>query len=318
MIICITPNPALDRTLVVPGYASGGVFRPQSVIVKAGGKGMNVARAARSLGGEPLCMGFLGGYQGRYLEHLAAEEGLSAHWTFIEGAETRICTILVEPGSGQTSGIYEAGFDVPAESWQGLYTYLRDNTSPRDTLSFSGSLPSASSLPHFGQVLESLLADRRRVWVDSSGAALKIAAAIQGVTLKVNADEATELSGEPITSPMSAAYAAYKLTRITDAPVIITLGGDGAVWVDAIAGYHALPPPVKVVNTTGSGDSFLAGLLLALEANQSIPDALRQAVAVGTANSLSLSGASFSPAEVKQIGERVIVKSLAIDNRRPQ
>lgn len=313
MIVCITPNPALDRTLVVPGYTSGGIFRPQSVIVKAGGKGMNVARAALSLGGEPLCMGFLGGYQGSYLEHLAAEEGLEAHWTFIEGAETRICTILVEPDSGETSGIYEAGFDVPAESWHGLYSHLCCLMSADDTVSFSGSLPSASSLPHFAELLTRLLADGRRVWVDSSGAALRSAAAIQGVTLKVNADEAAELSGEPITSPGSAAHAAYKLTCITKAPVIITLGGDGAVWVDANAAYHARPPQVKVVNTTGSGDSFLAGLLLALEANQSIPDALRQAVAVGTANSLSLSGASFSAAEVKEIGTKVTVDSISID-----
>ncbi|MBE2267817.1 MAG: hexose kinase [Anaerolinea sp.] len=311
MIVCITPNPALDRTLVVPGYTAGGVFRPQSVIVKAGGKGMNVARAVRSLGGEALCAGFLGGYQGRLLESLAAEEGLAARWTFIDGVETRICTILVEPSNGQTSGIYEAGFDVPAEHWQGLYADVRAKLSSSDTVSFSGSLPSASSLPHFTDVLRRLIADGARVWVDTSGAALREAARIPGVALKVNADEAAELSGESIASAGDAARVAKRFTQITGAPVVITLGGDGAIWVDSAAAFHALPPPVRVVNTTGSGDSFLAGLLLALEQGWCAADALRQAVAVGTANSLSLSGAAFSLEDVQNIGQQISVDSLS-------
>jgi len=69
MILCITPNPAIDRTLIVPKLALGNVHRAQQVIVAAGGKGLNVARAIRTLGGESLCMGFAGGYSGRLLWH---------------------------------------------------------------------------------------------------------------------------------------------------------------------------------------------------------------------------------------------------------
>ncbi len=65
MIVCVTPNPALDHTLLVPGFSTDGVFRPQQVIADAGGKGINVARAIQVLGSEARCSGFLGGHTGQ-------------------------------------------------------------------------------------------------------------------------------------------------------------------------------------------------------------------------------------------------------------
>jgi len=75
MIICITPNPAIDRTLILPRLVAGKVHRAEKVIVAAGGKGLNVARAISTLGGEPLCMGFLGGHTGQLLADLAQNAG---------------------------------------------------------------------------------------------------------------------------------------------------------------------------------------------------------------------------------------------------
>src|SRR6185295_17597755 len=94
MIICITPNLAIDRTILVPRVVLGSVNRAERSIVAAGGKGLNVARAIHTLGGESLCMGFAGGQAGRLLADLAQNEGLNSSWTWTN-FETRTCTILV-------------------------------------------------------------------------------------------------------------------------------------------------------------------------------------------------------------------------------
>ena len=95
MILCVTLNPALDRTLVVRDFAKGGVFRPQENRVAAGGKGINVARAVQILGGQAMCGGFLGGFSGQSLDRMVQKEGLQARWTWLEDRETRTCVILV-------------------------------------------------------------------------------------------------------------------------------------------------------------------------------------------------------------------------------
>src|SRR5512141_1963084 len=118
MILCITPNPAIDRTLLLPKLDLGKVHRAQEVIVVAGGKGLNVARAIQTLGGQPFCMGFAGGHVGRLLADLAQEEGLSASWTWTN-AETRTCTILVS-GNRDATVINEPGQPISASDWQQL------------------------------------------------------------------------------------------------------------------------------------------------------------------------------------------------------
>ena len=76
MILCVTPNPAIDRTLVIAGFRTNAVNRSTDSLIAAGGKGLNAARAAKTLGGQVRCAGFLGGFTGQYLAHLAQEEGL--------------------------------------------------------------------------------------------------------------------------------------------------------------------------------------------------------------------------------------------------
>lgn len=96
MILCITPNPAIDRTLILVELVPGEVQRAVKAIVAAGGNGLDAARTTNILGGEPLCMGFAGGHGGRLLEDLARNEGLRSLWRRVQ-TETRSRTILVPP-----------------------------------------------------------------------------------------------------------------------------------------------------------------------------------------------------------------------------
>src|SRR2546427_12993873 len=116
MIVCVTPNPALDHTLTVERVIAGEVMRATHSRLTAGGKGLNVARAVRTLGGDPLCTGFLGGNSGKLLAMLAKSEGLNADWTWVNG-DTRTCVILVSADGCDATVINEPGPHVTTSDW---------------------------------------------------------------------------------------------------------------------------------------------------------------------------------------------------------
>jgi 1-phosphofructokinase family hexose kinase len=309
-IVCVTPNPAIDRTLVAPGWHVGEVQRPAHVIVAAGGKGLNVARTIRTLGGDPLCLGPLGGHQGRWLADLAQREGLRSSWTWTS-SETRTCTIILDPSTGTSTGLYETGEPLAPEEWRRLSEDAQRECAVAEYVGFSGSLPPGVSTSDFGDLLHALSATGRSVWVDTSGAALEIASQIAGLSLKVNAAEIGALLQCEIASLDAARQAAREVRRRGAATIIVTLGQAGAVLSADAGTWHAAPPVIQSVNATGSGDAFLGGWLLALAEQCAMPEALRRAVAAGAANALSTSGGRFQRSVYEQIMAEVTVRRLS-------
>lgn len=301
MIICVTSNVAIDHTMTVPDYGLGGVFRPQSLLVVAGGKGINVARAIKTLGGEPLCAGFLGGYSGQSAAHMLNEEGLQAHWTQLQQGETRTCVILVDPQREQTSVINQAGPQVTDEDWQHLRDDLNAISTSARYICFCGSLPPGTTEAAFRETLTELVQHGNAVWVDGSGLALQIAAAVPGVHLKINDEEAGSYLHMPVEHVEDVLKAGGALYEQTGASVIITMGARGAIYIDAQQRLLVRPPQIETVSAVGSGDSFLAGWLHQLEAGKTPAEALRYAVSVGAANALSVGGAQFSITDVDDL-----------------
>lgn len=307
MILCVTFNPAIDRTLVVKGFARGGVFRPQESMAVPGGKGINVARAVRALGGKPVCAGFLGGFSGRFLEASLAHEGIASRWTWLADGETRTCVILIDPDTGLNSVINEPGPIVGSLDWSRFRDDVLDAAADTGFVSFSGSMPPGTPLDHFERLAGGLIAAGKQVWVDTSGAALKTASSVRGVALKVNAEEAAALTSRPIESVSDAVSVARAIYAVTLQTVVVTMGERGAILVNGVQAWHAAPPPLAVKSAVGSGDSFLAGLLLALANGESSGPALAQATAAGAANALSVGGGSFTRTEFESILSQIQV-----------
>jgi 1-phosphofructokinase len=292
MLLSVTPNPAIDRTLIVPGFAAGEVFRASQAITAAGGKGLNVARAARTFGQEVTCAGFIGGYKGQLLESLAAQDGFRGVWTWIE-AETRTCVIVIDPQRNQLTTLYEGGPQVSADDWDRLLADIRRVAPEADAVSFSGSLPPGSPTDRFGEIVRELARSGKPTWVDTSGAALACALEARPTGIKVNSAEAGALLKRSLDSVETALAAASELQRRGPASVVLTLGEQGAVMVSEASGWYAQPPAVQAVSAVGSGDVFFAGLLTALLERCSPGDALRRAVAAGAANALTPGGGRF-------------------------
>jgi len=307
MIICITPNPAIDRTIILPSLVLGSVQRAERSIVAAGGKGLNVARAIRTLGGEALCMGFAGGHTGHLLSDLAQNEGLHFSWTWIN-SETRTCIILVSQ-NGDATVISEPGTPVSKSDWKRLQRDVRKTVSSAGFVCISGSLPPNSSAYDLQGLLNMLLDAGKQVWVDTSGKALDAALTVPGLCIKVNGEEIGKLLGFEVNDVPSARRTLMMLGERGTTACVITLGAAGALLATKEGRWHALGPPVRVVSTVGSGDSFLGGLVSALDGGKDWPEALRDAVAAGTANTLSAGGGQFTFQEFQDIREQVQIQA---------
>ncbi|MGQ0603276.1 MAG: 1-phosphofructokinase family hexose kinase [Anaerolineales bacterium] len=295
MILCVTPNPALDRILTAPGYRTEDVVRVRQSVALAGGKGNNVARAIRTLSPRTpvVCAGFLGGSTGRAVAALAERDGFEAAWTWIEG-ETRTCTILVDPEARVSTAVNEPGPDVTVEAWACLHTDVLRAAQSADWICISGSLPPGSPLNAFSQLIHTLTALQRPVLVDTSGPALLAALDARPTAIKINAHEAGALLGQAGDDIPSVTQMAQSLVRRYALKfVALTLAAKGAVWVTENRCWQATPPVIEATNTVASGDAFFAGMVTALSAGAAPEQALRSAVAAGAANALARGGARF-------------------------
>ena len=301
MILCVTPNPAIDRTLLVRGHAQGGTLRTQETVVVAGGKGINVARTIKLLGASSTCAGFIAGHSGSFIADYIRDEGMASAWTWLKKGESRSCIIIIDPETGLTAVVNETGPQLIHADWKQFEADILKAAESVNTICFCGSVPPSLDLKVYEDILRQLCNAGKSVWVDTSGDALNMAASVTGIRLKVNSEEAGEMLDTLITSVDSAVEAVRKLSERTSAPVAITMGAVGAVYTDCQDVWYAAPPEVNVKNVVGSGDAFLAALLVAHEKGESAGDALKQAVAVGAAKAAAISTSQFTLDDIQRI-----------------
>ncbi|OAN27288.1 hypothetical protein A4X17_08485 [Plantibacter sp. H53] len=275
-VVVVTPNPAVDITYTVAEQQLGVTQRVQSVVRRAGGKGVNVARVLESLDVPTLQVLPLGGASGTWLGDALAADDLPAQVVELR-AETR-STVAVVDGIQHPTLYAEAGPAVTPEEWAALTTELRRSLHDASALVISGSLPPATP----DSVVEALVRTGHDagvpVIVDVSGTALLAAARAGATILKPNLDEALEATGA---ADLASARAA--LLALGARAVVISRGADGLTAGDADGAHEVPAVPGVSGNPTGAGDAATAGLVAALRAGATLPEALRTAAAAGAA-----------------------------------
>ncbi|WP_314193383.1 hexose kinase [uncultured Arthrobacter sp.] len=331
MIVTLTANPSLDRTVALPGpLERGEVQRAVSVRQESGGKGVNVSRALVTSGLETLAV--LPGAETDPVLAGLREEGVPfASLAIHEPLRTNVA--LTEPG-GVTTKINEPGPVLAEDAQEALISLLLERSRGASWVVLAGSLPPGVPADFYATVTRRLRnadagAGVPMIAVDSSGAPL--AAAVAGDAreaagkpdlLKPNAEELAELAAaagfssastaeELEADPYAAAAAAAAVVRSGVGAVLATLGSKGAVLVTADGAWLATHPPVTAVSTVGAGDSSLAGYLLAASQGAAPADCLRQAVAHGAA-AASLPGSTV-PAVHQTTPDAVTITALRKD-----
>jgi 1-phosphofructokinase family hexose kinase len=291
VIVCVAPNPSIDKLFAVERLEPGEIHRPASFVQVAGGKGLNVARAAATLGADVRAVALLGGHHGRWVadELQRLELPLTAVW--YEG-ETRSCLSVADEATESLTEFYEEGAPVDERSWNDFVARVLELSAGASWTTVSGSLPQGA--PRDGYVP---LAGPGAVAIDS-----RMLGDARPAVVKVNEAEAAALTGE-----RDAPAAARELRERTGGAgkaAVVTQGRGGAVLVDPDgAGWRgeleaAGPYPV------GSGDAFLAGLVVALERGASWPDALRAGLGAGAANAELPGAGRFERSRAERLAER--------------
>lgn len=306
MIAAVTLAPALDVSYLLDRVEPGAIARPREVIRLAGGKGVNLARAAGVLGGAATVVAPLGGRIGQLVIDLAAAEGIDLRPVAIR-SETRMCVSAI-PEEGAPTEFYEPAPELA----RGEATAVLDAVAGLGDASWvavTGRVPAALPLP---ALTEALRASAARIAVDTSGAALAGLVQTRPALVKVNRAEAAELLG----GDAPAGELAGALRERTGGIAVVTDGaaGSAAAGSDGLGGdgvWRAEPDPEPGRYGIGSGDSFLAGLLLALERGDSLPEALALASAAGSANTRRPGGALFAAADVDAARARIRVVRVA-------
>ncbi|MBG6084359.1 1-phosphofructokinase family hexose kinase [Zhihengliuella flava] len=306
MIVTLTANPSLDRTIELDAPLSrGGVQRAVSTSAQAAGKGVNVSRAIATAGADTLAV-LPGDARDPLITALTAD-GLP-HRALPIGAGLRSNITLTEP-DGTTTKINEPGPHLDAEAQEALTRLVTTASDGASWLVLAGSLPPGVGAEFYARLTAALRtrlgARCPRIALDTSGApltaVLRLAEtdgpAVVPSLLKPNAEELAEIvpgtsEAELEADPARAAAAAARLIEAGAEAVLATLGAAGALLITADGAWHATHAPVTARSTVGAGDSSLAGFLLAHAAGAAHPDCLRRAVAYGAA-AVSLPGSTI-------------------------
>jgi 1-phosphofructokinase family hexose kinase len=304
MIITVTPNPALDRTLTVPAIVFDDMVRASESRLDLDGKGVNVSKALRALGLPTVIMGFAGGPAGEMLERGLRELGFAADFTRVAG-ETRTNTMIVDAASARYVKANEPGPTLRADELAAFYAQARGRLAPGDTWILSGSLPPAAPDGFYAELVALIHSSGARALLDTSGEPLRLGCAARPYLVKPNADEAQALTGEPIDGDAAALRAAASFLDRGAELVALSLGAQGLLLAARGQAVRARPPRVRALNPVGAGDALLAGVAWALEQRLDLAELARWGVASGTAAAMRVGTDSAARPEIEAIYAQV-------------
>lgn len=311
MFLILTPNPALDRTMVINNLCIGQRQRAEQVVVAPGGKGLNVARATKTLGHPFRVCSPLGGYTGRYIAYLAEQEGMEGAWSWMAEGETRTCILVVDSYTHEATPLDEHGPPLTPDDWERFVETATTAASDMTLATICGSIPPGVPPMGITALIRGLEMVGCRVIVDTSKQSLRTALNAVPYGIKVNNEELSDVLERPITTTEEAVAALYELRRQEIALGVVTMGADGALAIDDTGVWWASAPPQKVVSTIGCGDSLLAGLATMLLQGHSLEAALRFGVACGSADATTVGGGLITRDAVERIASETTVVRLS-------
>lgn len=312
MIVTVTLNAAIDRTLTVPNIQLGHRHRASQALTIAGGKGINMARALKTLEVPVVATGLVGGRTGtRILDELAAEAILN-DFVRIED-ESRTSTAVVDPTAGSYTEINEWGPHVRPDELETLIEKLHYLVSDADFVVFAGTLPRGVDESFYADAIRDLNKLGVKTVLDVEGEPLRLGVEAEPFLVSPNQVEAEDLVGQELADEHDFVFALEEIAELGARNVLITrqLGCYALLREKRDkAAFHAGATLVETVSPVGAGDVLLAGFIAALSAGQPGEEALCGAVAAGTASTLEVGAGRFDPRQAGRLSSQVEVRAL--------
>jgi len=309
VIVTVTLNPAIDQTLVLDRFVAGDTLRVRASRFDPGGKGINVSRVVKELGGQTVAMGFAPGGLGRYIEQTLKSEGIECDFVHTKG-ETRTNITIVDETRHMQTILSDPGPETDEKFVEQLLGKLRKRLKANDWLVIAGSIPP----PLAPKVYAEMIGLAREKWVhavlDADGPALAAGIAAKPEMVKGNRRELERLLSRHLDDEESTLKAAHVLREMTIRTAVVTRGREGAIAECDEGSWRSLAPRVRAVSAVGSGDAFLAGVVLSLSHGGTMEEALRLGVAAGTAAVLTPGTELCHRREVDVLQPRVKVQRI--------
>ncbi|MGO4359355.1 1-phosphofructokinase [Terrabacter sp. 2TAF16] len=281
MIVTFTPNPSIDRAVLIDVLRPGEVHRATSSRIDPGGKGVNVSRVLAAQGSSTVAVIPSGGPEGHLLEQLLDSAGV-AYASVPVGGSVRMNISVLEP-DGTTTKLNEPGPDLSAAEVEALLATTLDRATGAQWVVGCGSLPPGASTDLYAGLVRRVRERGGRIAIDSSGAPFAAAVAAKPHLIKPNHEELAELVDHDLPTLGHVRDAARELVAGGIDVVAVSLGGDGALLVTADDCAHGHASITAPLSTVGAGDCMLAGMLHGLSTGQDPADALLTGVTWGAA-----------------------------------
>ena len=314
MIITVTLNAAIDKTLEVPNFRLGRRHRSVAQTTMPGGKGVNVARAIKRLGRPVVATGFTGGPTGTRVVELLTEESILSDFVRIR-EESRTNTAVLDPTSGEQTEVNERGPAVTtaeAELFSDKLLYLAQGAQ---MCVFAGSVPRDVDSDIYARLIRELTRLGVTTVLDTEGEPLRQAVRAEPTVVTPNVLEAEELVGHEFNDDEDRVIAVREMVELGAREAIMTTT-DGCFAQVVEDGrpqlYRVRMEPLEPRATVGSGDAFLAGYVAARYGGEAPGDCLRFATACGAESTQHLGAGVLDPRAVDRLADEISVERLEL------
>ena len=309
MIITVSLNPALDKSLVVDGIHIDGVNRVVGSRLDAGGKSINVAKIIKVLGSDTLATGIVGGAAGTFIQQQL--DGMDIRHDFVVRKEpTRTNLKIRDTARNTITEFNEPGEPVTEELLAEVWGKIDSVAKSGDTVVISGANPPGMGDEVIAQWITNLKQKGVMVALDTVGNPMKLGIAAKPNIIKPNIHELSDLLGEPLHYFRDVIAAARQIVQQGVERVVVSMGGDGALFVTKDQILRSNGVKVPVVSTVGSGDAMLGAILYHLQRGCCWEEAARWSVATGAANVMCEGSLSPSKEQIAELFDRICVERL--------
>lgn len=310
MILTLTPNPCVDKTLFIPSVELGSKHVADKYSCVPGGKGSNVSRAVKSLGFETAAMVIVGGAPGKHVVQMIEEDdGVTCHPVWVAGM-TRTITTILETALHRQTPLFEPGPSVSEAEKQQLVSQFQEQVSHASVVTFNGTVPDDILGDLYARLIPIAKECGATTILDSHGTEFTLGVDAKPYMVKPNIHEAGEWAGFKLTSQDDCLKAIELYHDFGISLVVLSLGPEGALVSQNGICLRACPPEIEEINAVGSGDALVAGFAIGLHLGDDIETMTRRGVAAGTANAMCWDIGHFAPDEVDKIAEQVNITFL--------
>ncbi|MFO7974333.1 MAG: hexose kinase [Candidatus Hydrogenedentota bacterium] len=310
MILTVTPNPCVDKTVFIDELRVGAFMRSNKCTCIPGGKGTNVSRAVKALGRATKAMTIVGGHPGRHVvDMIERQDAVECVPAWVESQTRTITTVLEEPIHRQTA-FFEPGSRVTEAEYGNIVHLFREAVTDARVVTFNGTVCDKNIKNLYRDLIPIAKEAGAITILDSHGPEFALGLESVPLMVKPNVAETQEIFGYPLDTDDAKWQAIAQFHAKGTEVVALSLGERGAFVSHGPERLHVVPPKITEVNPVGSGDALVAGFAIGLLENMPLHDMATFGCAAGTANAMSWDIGHFTKEDVEALRSRVEVRSL--------